>query len=222
MMRRIGAAIFASVCFVGSASADTDEPQPPPAPISATTYAALVEKAETGDGDADYTTLRLAYAQSPIYSPYGTESDETFQEVWKAFGKKDCAAVIAKSDEVQKDNYTIVSIHAVRGDCFELMGDTKRSARENAIAKGLAMSALKSGDGKAPETAFHVVTLNEEHLILRALDVQFTRQALISKNGHAYDLMSGTYTKTGESAAVYFLIDDILAGEIKALGLPQN
>jgi hypothetical protein len=29
--------------------------------------------------------------------------------------------------------------------------------------------------------------------------------------------MSGTYTKTGEPAGIYFLVDDILAGEMRIL-----
>jgi hypothetical protein len=218
-MTRMRAFAIAGVCLVlaNPAFADTDTPQPESPATSTTTYAALIEKAESGVGDIDYTALRLSYPQSSTYDPYGAVTRAAFNDAWNAFQKNDCDTALAKTDEIQKTNYTIVAIHAVRGECFERAGDSVRSARELAIAKGLAQSELASGDGKSPATAYHVVTMNEENFILTALGVTSTKQALLSQNGHSYDLMSGTYTKTGEPAGVLFLVDDIIAGELRIL-----
>ncbi len=210
---------IAGIYFVLSAPvfADTVAPQPEGAVASTFGYAALIEKAENGVGDIDYTVLRLSYPQSPTYDPYGIMAQGACDDALNAFQKNDCGSALARTDELLKTNYTIVAMHVVRGECLERAGDSTRSAREFAIAKGLAQSELNSGDGKSPETAFHVVTLNEERFILTALGVNAPQQALISANGHSYDLMSGTYTKTGEPAGIYFLVDDILAGEMRIL-----
>lgn len=222
-MIRIWTAALAALCLASTDTASADDSAPPPerAAVTAATYGALIEKAESGEGEADYTALRLAYAQVPTYDPYSMHTRKLFDDAWKAFENKDCDTVIAKTDDLQKINYTMVPIHFMRGDCFEKAGDTKRSAREFAIGKGLAESELKSGDGKSIETAFHVVTLSEERFILTALEVNAPQQALLGANGHSYDQMTGTYTKTGKPATVYFLVDDLLAGSLRSLQMPS-
>lgn len=206
---------FVLAAFAASAeeSAITPALQAP----SAISYGALVEKAEAGDTNIDFTALRSAYAQSDVYDPYGVRSRKLALEGWDAFQKHDCDTVFAKTDEALKADYTIMFAHIIRGDCFEQAGKAADAERERAIGKGLADSILKSGDGKSMETAFHAETLGEENMVLTFLNVHPTKQSLLKANGHSYDLMEGVDTDTGKPQGVYFNVDDMLMADLKML-----
>ena len=90
---------------------------------TASRYEQLVAKAENGDADTDYTALRHAYAESTGYDPYGVKWRAPFTAAWAAFQAKDCATALARSEEARKIDYTAVSVHAFRADCFRQAGD---------------------------------------------------------------------------------------------------
>jgi len=206
--------------FALSGAAWAEEPPPSGNVPSAALYSKLVEKARNGDTDTNYTALRLSYAQSDGYDPYSTRTHPLFEDTWQALNAKDCAAAIAKSNELLRIDFTRIVIHALRSDCFEQLGDAANASRESAIGRGLAASLLSSGDGKSPSSAYVVVTLNEEGFVLHQLGVRQKQQSLVSDGGHEYDLVSGT-DKTGQKTSVYFEVSNLFAGlsrEFGALG----
>ena len=187
------------------------------AEIPAPSYADLVAQAESGDPATDFTALRQAYAVSEGYDGYGAGVEEPFHDMWMAFKAKDCAKAIAKSDEILKDDYTQSTVHFIRRDCFKQMGDQARADREESIARGLIHSLLSSGDGKSAATAYVVVTMEEERLVLSYLELNEERQALVNEGGHNYDLIEGKNEKTGEAGSAYFNVDALLAGTARML-----
>lgn len=175
-------------------------------------YAQLIAQAESGVTSVDYTALRQAYAQSSGYDGYGTRISELFDELYPALKKMDCSKVITASDQMLKINYTISTPHKFRSVCFASLGDVTRAQREDNIASGLLTSLISSGDGKSAETAFIVVTMNEERLLLAWKHVIESQQSLIMNNGHTYDLISGKNSNTGENESIWFQIDAIFHG----------
>jgi hypothetical protein len=200
-----------SAAFGQSTVADAGDVSPPPTPLDIT-YEALVEKAESGDDDLDFTALRLAYVRSKLYAPGALPTGKIMQEAQTALQKADFGTALAKADEVLKIDYTNSLAHSIRGTCFHGAGLKDRGTRELAIAHSLVASVLKSGNGAAPETAFHVVTLLEEYRILALFSLGVLGQRLIQKDGHSYDCMQCRKMGTGEHNSVYFRVDDILAG----------
>ena len=201
MRARYFAAVVAILALAG---ARADAP--------AKTYAELVTQAETGDAATDFTALRIAYAQSPGYDPYGYASGAKFGELWPAFKAKDCAKVFAVSDEMLKSDYTLASVHIIRSECYRLAGDDQREAREEMIGRGLANSLTASGDGKSTKTAYVVVTMSEERFLLVALGLHEEKQSLIRDGGHVYDLIEGPNEKPGGDASAFFNVDALFAG----------
>lgn len=175
-----------------------------PAFAAATDYASLVAKAEQGETEMDFTALRLAYAESDGYDPYGARIVAADSEAWAAFKAEDCAKVLAKSDEILKLDYTRISAHILRQDCLKRTGDEAGATHEFEIAKELALSLLTSGDGKSEKTAIVVVTLNEEDFALAHFGVSKDKQTLVNDNGRQYDVIEGVQSSSGEKAAVWF------------------
>ena len=82
-----------------------------------------------------------------------------------------------------------------------------------AIAKGIIDAILSSGDGHTPQTAYQVLAIREEYLLLDQLGLKPTGQALIKKNGHAYDRISAVRLSGDAPQDVFFNIDLLLAQE---------
>ncbi len=179
-------------------------------------YESLVARVKAGDTTVDYRALRDAYAESPLYQPYGGDSDDAKRVMHEAFNAQDCAKVLPAAAKVLDANFVDIEAHLLSGRCFELKGDEAKAVFHRAIAKGLMDSIIASGDGKSTKTAFVVIAVDEEYAVLSALRFELVMQALIDENGHAFDKMD-VKSATGETATLFFQIDRPMAWLSKSL-----
>jgi hypothetical protein len=85
---------------------------------------------------------------------------------------------------------------------------TEQAALHEKLMNALLDSIRRSGDGKGPETAWFVVTIQEEYIFLqRVVGAVPKSQSLVNENGHAYDRLEVVDPKTNESQSVWFNTD---------------
>jgi len=96
------------------------------------------------------------------------------------------------------------------------LAKTEQSERHTAAARGLMKAIFASGDGKAPETAFVVISLAEEYSVIGLQGSKKLQQALINKDGHSYDLLT-VASKSGGKEEVYFNIDRVMRWSVEKL-----
>jgi hypothetical protein len=77
----------------------------------------------------------------------------------------------------------------------------------------LINSILAKGDGNSPETAYTVVTVEEEYAVMRALGFTVWAQAFVHQGEHVFDTLSGTDDKTKTTTKLYFNVDIALGNE---------
>ena len=94
------------------------------------------------------------------------------------------------------------------------LGQAGPSAREEEIGFGLIKS-IQTGDGKTAESAFTVVSVAEEYSLMRVLGRRVTRQSLVRKDGHFFDVLD-TVDLQGRPSVDFFMIDRVMAAEAKA------
>jgi hypothetical protein len=184
-------------------------------------FDALIVRLAKGDWKIDYTELRVSYAFTKDYDPYGVATMGPLIAAFKAARDDDCKEALKNAAEVLRKQYVNIGAHIVRQRCFEKTND-KLLESERAITRGLADSILKSGDGTSAKTAFVVVTLDEENFVLGQLGLSKGAQALVDQDGHKYDLLTGKDEKTGDEQGVYFNIDLLFAGMTRLLLTDQN
>jgi hypothetical protein len=186
-------------------------------PVAATAdpagdYAALVTAAKEGDPGTDYTAMRQAYAMIPDYDPYGDKTNALMRDGQAAYVAKDCKTALEKFKAAIALNFIIPDAHALSADCLEQAGDKAGEKREEAIAQGLFDSIIISGDGEKPDTAFHIVTLQEEGVILAVAGVNGTGRELLTTDSGPVDKISVTDVGTGKKGAVFFNISAVMFG----------
>jgi hypothetical protein len=170
-------------------------------------YDVLLAKVKAGDQAADFQELRLAYTETPQYNPYGgvkLDYGKQMVDAYKA-GQNDKALEYAAA--ILKDNYVDIDAHMISAMVYKRTGNAEREKYHRFITGGLIKSIMKSGDGIKPETAFWVISVNEEYVLLQALGLKFESQSRINLNGHDYDKVKVTDPETGKKLEIYFCID---------------
>jgi hypothetical protein len=167
-------------------------------------YAALITAAKDGDPGTDYTAMRQAYAMIADYDPFGDKTNTLMRDGQAAYVAKDCNTALEKFKAAIALNFTLSDAHALSADCLEQAGDKTGEAREEAIAQGLFNSLISSGDGNSPATAFRIVTMHEETVVLAVAGVNGTKKTVITTDQGPVEKIDITDQQTGKKGAVFF------------------
>jgi hypothetical protein len=167
-------------------------------------YAALITAAKDGDPGTDYTAMRQAYAMIADYDPFGDKTNTLMRDGQAAYVAKDCNTALEKFKAAIALNFTLSDAHALSADCMEQAGDKTGEAREEAIAQGLFNSLISSGDGNSPATAFRIVTMHEETVVLAVAGVNGTKKTVITTDQGPVEKIDITDQQTGKKGAVFF------------------
>src|SRR5579862_3375401 len=115
----------------------------------------------------DFGALRMAYAESPSYSPYGRYGK--MKELNQTLGDHRLQEAVVMLDEMLNENYLNIEGHLISGNVYRELKDEARSLYHFAWVDGLITSILNSGKGVSFETAFVVINTQEEYQLLRAI-----------------------------------------------------
>jgi hypothetical protein len=176
-------------------------------PALAADYDALVAQAR--QGKVDHAALRLAYAESKSYDGYNTDLMSLRGPFQKAFADGDCEGAIRQGEAILEKNYVYIDAHMVLGACHRRLGRAEQAEHHTATARGLIQAIAATGDGKTPETAFVVISVAEEYIVLMTRGLTKVQQALVTKDGRSYDLMTAQ-NQSGGTEQLYFNIDRVL------------
>ena len=170
------------------------------------TYYDLLAAAQHQPDDADYHALRMAYARSGDYAPY--EHDQEHLEALRgALHADDLQAALAAIQGLLDHNYLDIEAHMSADFVHTRLDSPARSAYHRAFAKGLIDAIMATGSGRDFATAFIVLSVQEEYLVLRLMGFKPAGQRLVEHEGHWFDVMAARHPSREEPFDVYFNID---------------
>jgi hypothetical protein len=207
MMGKLAGALLTLVfsASVGFASTQ-DQPKPSAQDSPTPKYAALLDRVKKSDATVDFKELRLAYTETPDYSPYGGDRD-TRQKMFAALNAREFDQAVESAEKILAKNFVEINAHFVAYVARRELGHAEKSTFHKFMFDGLVKSITGSGDGKTAETAFVVISTDEEYTLFNVLGLRPTGQALVSQNGHSFDRMTATDLKTTETVVYFFNID---------------
>lgn len=208
-LKWLSSALFI-ICAVFTASL-YGQPKPLPTPAASptpapTTFATLLDRAKRGDATLDFQALRMAYTDTPEYSPYGSDRDSR-QKMFAALSANEYPNALEFAQTILAKNFLDLNGHFGAFISHRELGHTDDAARHKFLFEGLIHSIENSGDGKAPATAFVVISTDEEYVLLNWRGLRAAGQALINQDGHSYDRMTAVNSKTNETVTYFFNID---------------
>ncbi|HMJ24808.1 MAG TPA: DUF4919 domain-containing protein [Pyrinomonadaceae bacterium] len=173
---------------------------------SKTSYAALLERAKKNDTTVDFKELRLAYTETPEYSPYGGDRDAR-QKMFASLRAKEYEQALEPAEKILGKNFVELNAHFVAYVANRELARADKAAFHKFMFDGLMKSITGSGDGKTAETAFVVISTDEEYVLFNFLGLRPMGQSLINQNGHSYDRMTANDPKTNDPVVYFFNID---------------
>ena len=182
--------------FVGAAQQPTPQ----------VSYEILLERVKKQDSEVDFKELRFAYTETKQYSPYGGDS-KTEKAMYADFKAGEYEKALASSEKILAANYLDIRAHFVAFAANRHLERSEKAGYHKYVFQNLLKSITDSGDGKTPETAFFVISTDEEYAWFDFMGLRATGQSKIDENGHSYDRMTTINPKTKQSGIYFFNID---------------
>jgi len=175
-------------------------------------YAEIMARVEQGDMTVDFRAFRTAGAlkSGPHASILETEERAAFRNI---AASRDWTGALNSAKRALERNYASPIAQYDAKAAYQALGETDDAAAHEKILNALLDSIRQSGDGKSPDgkspdTAYFVVTVQEEYIFLnRVLHVRATSQAWVRKDGHFYDRLSVPDSTTNQIQYLWFNVD---------------
>ena len=192
----VGATAFAWAAMLPAAAPPPAPPAAAPAPAS---YPALLVRKKAGE-TVDMGELRQAYAREKGYTGLFGIDRKAVSEALGA-GRNEEALRLARASLA--DNFVDINAHLAAAAALRALGRTAEADAERAIGGQLLGSIFASGDGQSAVSAYHVISVDEEYIVLSAQKLRLEQQSLRTDGG-AFDLMKVTDPATGEQREIWF------------------
>ncbi|OLC06322.1 MAG: hypothetical protein AUH41_13040 [Gemmatimonadetes bacterium 13_1_40CM_66_11] len=173
-----------------------------PAPATSE-YRKLLVRLQAKDTSIDFTALRLAYAASPDYAPYGSDADDHRDSLSAALARRDYRRVIVEADAALTIDYLDIRTHVLRAYASEQLGDEPGVAWDRLIAARLVQSIMQSGAGTV-DSPYVVVSVAEEYALLGIKHYQSGMQSLGKCGTRPCDILETIHQDTQEKRTFHF------------------
>ncbi|MHC9538672.1 MAG: ankyrin repeat domain-containing protein [Vulcanimicrobiota bacterium] len=178
-------------------------------------YNDLLKSVRNGDRTVDFTLLRYLYALSSLFDPYGfsgraheVPGQRQWGQVADLMDRKEWKEAAELCDTLLEKEYIDMDLHLLSAIVQKELGRIEQELHHRYVYGRLFSSVRRSGDGRSPESAFVVVRLREEYMILGTLKGFLpVSQSLVTSGSHQYDRFELRHQETGETEQVYFNID---------------
>jgi hypothetical protein len=169
-------------------------------------YSTLLDRVKSGDLSIDFKQLRFSYMESPERHQ-AKDTDDQKKAMFEALKKKDYAKARHNAGVVLENEFVDLDAHRVMQIACGGLQDEQKARFHEAVARGLLRSILDSGDGKSAATAYVVISVHEEYIVLQVLGLRPSGQSAVNIDGHSYDVLETKKQDSGAGVKLYFNVD---------------
>jgi hypothetical protein len=186
----------------------------------ASDYARLRDQLKGGDLSVSFKQLRLSYVASPEYQKR-QDTDEQHKQMMSALNARDFKSAVNNAETVLANDYCDIDAHFTEYISYRELGDSTQADFHHRAFRGLVQSILDSGDGKSTKTAYVVISVHEEYVILRVLGLTPGKQSLLKEGSHSFDFLEANDAESGKTVELFFNVDIPMAILDQALGIKK-
>jgi len=156
----------------------------------------------------DFARFRRGYFEA-LRAGVAKEPDRELEsQLRAAFSGNDWNEVLRAADAVLELDGTRIRAHLMKSMAQERLG--RDNSFQLSLGLELVKSILASGDGRSPETAFHVYFTREEYAVLEALGLRMKSQSLMQAGERSYDHLTAV-DREGGTTELYFDVTEHMA-----------
>jgi len=127
--------------------------------------------------------------------------------MWKAYKDGKLEEALKLGNGILEKNSLRSMTHFIFARVYEQLNNSEMQRFHDGVFFQLVRSVIESGDGKTPETAMTVISIEEEYTVLNVLGFEQEFQELVNKDGKWFDHLQARNHKTGESRDFWFDIN---------------
>jgi len=137
----------------------------------------LLDEALADPERADYTRLRMAYARSLSYLPFGRDQVD-IEDLHRRMATERWEEALDLVELLLESDPLSIPLRFAYAHILEEEGDELEAGLQRAFANGLLRAMLGSGDGRSPESAISVLDMREMYLVLDVMGLRAVRSQL--------------------------------------------
>jgi hypothetical protein len=170
-------------------------------------YSQMLARVQKGDMTVDFRAFRVAGSRKS--GPHASAQETGERLAFKnAAASGDWTAALDSAKRALDRDYASPIAHFDALSAYRSLDKPDEAAFHEKILDALLDSIRQSGDGKGPETAYFVVSVQEEYIFLsRVLHLRSVSQAMAQKDGHTYDRLTVSDPSTGQTQDIWFNAD---------------
>lgn len=160
----------------------------------------------------DFAALRQAYATSPEHDPFSQKGElpAALSRLREAFVMQDNQRIAEAEESVLRLNPALVYSHLDLFVAYEQLGNSERARLHARFVDGWLSALSATGDGHSLETAFKVISQDEEYALIKASGWEPVNRHVEEENGHVFVVFNVRRAEDGTLGVVCFNIDLIV------------
>lgn len=170
-------------------------------------YQALVKELAAGDTTVDLGEMRLAYAGSEFYHPYGDENGELCRQGDEALTSFKPSMALRFYREALMSCYCLPKAHYGAQLSSRFLGNDSLARFHQGVLSGILESILDGRDGQSPASAYIVIGNWEEFFLFNECGYEPLGQGVISHEERIYDRWVVEEKAAGVTDTLYFDIN---------------
>lgn len=173
-------------------------------------YEELLARLKSGDEEVDIRQLRFAQRGTGNERPYRSA-------MFKALMESNYEEVLRACNSMIEENYLSVDGHNGCSIGYKETGNASKMVYHRTMLEKLLRSITREQNGRSIETAWEVISNDEEEALIRAVGYRVTNEAIKEQDGIPYDVFTVT-TREGETFDLYININHHFGGMLEMLG----
>ncbi|MCB1050424.1 MAG: DUF4919 domain-containing protein [Acidobacteria bacterium] len=174
-------------------------------------FEAELSKLKAGDPKVNYQALRMEWAKTPGYNPYGIKASETLGEIFDQIEAGELDKAEARVKTLLDQNYLNPRTHMCAIYLYRKMGKPELETFHSEVMIGLHKSIWEPDGCEDADHPCVVLSVDEEYFFCDLLDLEVKSQELSQCGDVPCDLLKVFDAESGQTIDMYFDIS-----------LPQN
>lgn len=165
---------------------------------------------------ATWSLVAIACASTP-----SSATRPEYRKLFAAVERNDDEKVAEEAEAVLRTNFADLFAHHFARVAYTKLGKSQLADLHRRIGTGLFQSLLASGDGRSPDTAMKVISVEEEYFFLRLRGETVKQQSLRNCAGRPCDVLKTIDARTSEEREWYFDVEAPMVRSERALSGPR-
>ncbi|MCB1044064.1 MAG: DUF4919 domain-containing protein [Acidobacteria bacterium] len=157
-----------------------------------------------GDAQVDVYQLRLAYARSEAYEPYGLDHGDFEDQIKQAIEKEDFEGALNHVVEALETHPLYPDFYLLARICHESLGHQDMAKNYQSVLQSMFDAIVDDAFCTDPNQPCLVIATYEEYFVLSALGLTFKSQSLTTCANRACDELTVLDPESGETISLYF------------------